>query len=60
MAHGTADSVLPLRLGESSRRALEALGYEVEWHVYPMAHSVCVEEISAIGGWLAALPASRG
>jgi len=60
MAHGTADSVLPLRLGESSRRALEALGYKVEWHVYPMAHSVCAEESSAIGGWLAALTASRG
>lgn len=60
MAHGTADSVLPLRLGESSRRALEALGYKVEWHVYPMAHAVCAEEISTIGGWLAALPASRG
>jgi hypothetical protein len=28
--------------------------------VYPMAHSVCADEVSAIGGWLAALPASRG
>jgi phospholipase/carboxylesterase len=59
MAHGTADPVLPLALAESSRRTLEALGYEVEWHAYPMPHSVCVEEISAIGAWLAALPASR-
>jgi phospholipase/carboxylesterase len=59
MAHGTADSVLPLSLAESSRRALEALGYAVDWHVYPMPHSVSPEEISAIGAWLAALPASR-
>ena len=50
MAHGTADSVLPLALGEASRRALEALGYAVDWHAYAMPHSVCVEEISAIGG----------
>jgi hypothetical protein len=25
-----------------------------------MPHSVCLEEISAIGAWLAALPAGRG
>jgi phospholipase/carboxylesterase len=60
MAHGTQDSVLPLALGESSRRALETLGYAVDWHAYPMPHSVCLEEIGAIGAWLAALPASRG
>ena len=59
MAHGTPDPVLPLSLGEASRRALEALGYAVDWHAYPMPHSVCLEEISAIGAWLAALPAAR-
>jgi phospholipase/carboxylesterase len=59
MAHGTADPVLPFALGESSRRMLEALGYAVEWHAYAMAHSVCMEEIEAIGTWLGALPASR-
>jgi phospholipase/carboxylesterase len=56
MAHGTADNVLPLSLGESSRRTLEALGYAVDWHQYPMAHSVSVEEIGAIAAWLSALP----
>ena len=60
IAHGTDDPVLPLELGETSRRALEALGYAVDWHAYPMAHSVCMEEVSAIGAWLAALPAARG
>jgi len=59
MAHGTADSVLPLSLGESSRRALEALGYKVDWHTYRMAHSVCPEEVGAVGDWLAALPLER-
>lgn len=59
MAHGTADGVLPIALAESSRSALERLGYRVAWHAYPMAHSVCAEEIAAIGAWLAALPASR-
>ncbi|HEX7237929.1 MAG TPA: alpha/beta fold hydrolase [Gammaproteobacteria bacterium] len=60
MAHGTDDPVLPLELAENSRRALEALGYSVDWHAYPMAHSVCMEEVGAIGAWLAALPAARG
>jgi phospholipase/carboxylesterase len=59
MAHGTADTVLPLTMGETSRRTLEALGYAVDWHAYAMPHSVCMEEISAIGAWLAGLPPSR-
>jgi phospholipase/carboxylesterase len=59
MAHGTEDNVLPLALAESSRRVLEGLGYAVDWHAYPMAHSVCMEEVGAIGAWLAALPAAR-
>jgi phospholipase/carboxylesterase len=59
MAHGTSDPVLPLSLAESSRRALEALRYSIEWHSYPMQHSVCSEEIGAIAAWLTALPASR-
>ena len=59
MAHGTADNVLPLTLGESSRRALEALGYRVEWHAYPMPHSVCLDEIVEIGAWLTARTAQN-
>jgi phospholipase/carboxylesterase len=59
MAHGTSDNVLPLALGEAARRALEVLGYAVEWHVYSMGHSVCLEEVGAIRAWLAALPQDR-
>ncbi|HET7132849.1 MAG TPA: dienelactone hydrolase family protein [Gammaproteobacteria bacterium] len=53
MAHGSADPVLPLALAERSRRALEDLGYAVDWHVYPMPHAVCPPEIAAIDRWLA-------
>jgi len=53
MAHGSADPLLPLALAEGSRRTLEGLGYAVDWHVYPMPHSVCAEEIAAIAAWLA-------
>ena len=52
MAHGSADPLLPLALAESSRRTLQGLGYAVDWHVYPMQHSVCAEEIAAIAAWL--------
>jgi phospholipase/carboxylesterase len=60
MAHGTDDPLLPLALAEASRRALEALGYAVDWQTYPMAHSVCLEEVSSIGAWLAARAPRRG
>jgi len=54
LAHGTGDTVLPLSMAEKSRRALEALGYPVEWRTYPMAHAVCMDEVGDIGTWLAA------
>jgi phospholipase/carboxylesterase len=52
MAHGTADPVVRPEWGEASRRALEAAGYPVEWQLYGMPHSVCMEEVVAIGDWL--------
>lgn len=52
MAHGALDPVLPMALGRESADLLIASGYNVEWHDYPMAHSVCLEEINAIRNWL--------
>lgn len=54
MAHGTHDPTVPEGYGAQARDRLETEGYEVEWHTYPMGHSVCVEEIAAINVWLAA------
>ena len=28
--------------------------YAVDWHTYPMGHSVCIEEIADINEWLRA------
>jgi phospholipase/carboxylesterase len=53
MAHGRYDDIIPLRRAEESRRQLEAAGYRVEWHEYPMPHSVCAEEIADIAAFLA-------
>ncbi len=52
MAHGQQDNVIPLRMAEVSRTHLENLGYPVQWHVYPMAHSLCMEEVGALSQWL--------
>jgi len=52
MGHGTEDNVVLAERGRASRDALIALGYDVEWHEYPMAHSVCMEEIADLNQWL--------
>jgi phospholipase/carboxylesterase len=52
LAHGRADSVIPLVRAAASRDALQALGYDVEWHEYPMEHSVCAQEIADLNRWL--------
>jgi phospholipase/carboxylesterase len=53
MGHGQHDDIVDIARGKASRDALRGLGYEVEWHDYPMAHSVCMEEIEDLGRWLA-------
>lgn len=52
MGHGQQDNVVPAARGEASRDVLRKLGYDVEWHEYPMAHSVCMEEIADLDAWL--------
>ncbi len=52
MAHGLFDPVLTPDMGQQARDFLQAQGYAVRWHDYPMAHQVCAEEIAAIRQWL--------
>jgi phospholipase/carboxylesterase len=52
MAHGSLDPVIDAQLGEATRALLVASGYSVEWHGYPMGHSVCAEELAAIAAFL--------
>lgn len=52
LAHGSADPVVVLPRATATRDALKALGYQVDWHEYPMAHSVCMEEIADLNAWL--------
>ncbi|HYH43383.1 MAG TPA: alpha/beta hydrolase [Burkholderiales bacterium] len=52
MAHGSQDAVIQIAMGARSRDLLVEGGYDVEWHEYPMAHSVCLPEIGDIAKWL--------
>jgi phospholipase/carboxylesterase len=52
LAHGTQDPLVDVRRGAEARQLLEAGGYPVEWHVYPMPHSVCPQEVDDIAAWL--------
>jgi phospholipase/carboxylesterase len=52
LAHGRHDPIVPIDRAEKSRDVLQALGYKVEWHEYPMEHSVCMEEVADVSTWL--------
>ncbi|BDB27065.1 alpha/beta fold hydrolase [Cupriavidus sp. P-10] len=52
-AHGTQDDVVSLQLGVAARDFIQAREHPLTWQSYPMGHSVCLEEIVAIGAWLA-------
>jgi phospholipase/carboxylesterase len=55
MAHGTGDPVIPMVHAQRSAQALQAMGFNVQWHAYPMGHQVCAEEIAALADWMSGL-----
>jgi phospholipase/carboxylesterase len=52
LAHGRFDPVVHIDRGTAARDALAALGYRVDWHDYPMQHSVCPQEVADLNAWL--------
>ena len=50
-----------LRIGPNRRLrdALKALGYAVDWHTYPMPHSVHPQEVADIGTFLRKVLAAK-
>ena len=52
IAHGTQDPVVALERGQASKDLLVANGYAVQWHTYPMPHSVCPEEVTDIARFM--------
>lgn len=55
MGHGQFDPVVPYAGGEMSAHVMRELGFDVQWHRYPMQHAVCAEEIRDLGDWMSAL-----
>lgn len=52
MAHGIADEIITMDTCKASLAVLQAEFYDVDWHEYPMAHSVCMPEIADIKQFL--------
>jgi phospholipase/carboxylesterase len=52
MAHGRFDDLIPIDRAQASRDYLQKLGYNTEWHEYPMPHSVCAPEVTDIAAFL--------
>lgn len=52
MAHGSDDPIISLSLAERSRDTLISLGHAVDWHCYPMPHSVHPQEVGDMAAWL--------
>ena len=55
MAHGIADPMIAIDRAEASRDVLVKLGCKVDWHTYPMPHSVHPREIADMGVFLKAV-----
>lgn len=53
MGHGDRDPIVAVSLADRSRRRMQAAGVDLEWHTYPMPHSVCAEEVRDISAWVA-------
>jgi phospholipase/carboxylesterase len=52
LAHGRSDGVVALARGTAGRDLLQQQGQPLEWHDYPMQHSVCMEEVQDLQRWL--------
>ncbi|MDO4682865.1 MAG: alpha/beta hydrolase [Lautropia sp.] len=52
LAHGKLDPVVPIDRAIASRDLLKQLGHSVEWHEYPIPHSVSPDEIADIDVFL--------
>jgi phospholipase/carboxylesterase len=51
-AHGLHDPMIPQAMAEQGRAQLGELGFRIDWHQYPIPHSVSAEEIADVARWL--------
>ena len=52
ICHGSMDPVVPEVLGQKSVATLQSMGFEPEYRSYPMAHSLCPQQVVDISDWI--------
>lgn len=52
ICHGTMDPVVPEVLGQKSEATLRGMGFVPEYKSYPMAHSLCPQQVGDISDWI--------
>lgn len=52
LAHGSRDPMVPIARAIASRDLLAGLGQPVSWHSYPIEHTVSLDEVRDLRGWL--------
>lgn len=52
LGHGRDDPLVPIALARRSHERLRALGHDVTWREYPVAHGVTLDELQEVGAWL--------
>ncbi|BEH15876.1 alpha/beta hydrolase [Marinobacter shengliensis] len=59
IGHGRFDPIVAEHLGLAAQRKLQDLGYEPEYYCYGMEHSLCLEEVRDLDGFLFQLTSER-
>ena len=52
MSHGLFDPIIPFHLAKQSCDFLKSLNYNINWHNYPMQHTIIEKEIIDIGNFV--------
>jgi predicted esterase len=52
MAHGQFDDLIPISLAKGHAELLKRANYQLQWEEYPIAHTICIEELEALRNWL--------
>ena len=52
LTHGLQDTLIPVEWGRTSRDRLQTLGVDLEYHEFQMGHSVSLESLEVISGWI--------
>jgi len=52
VCHGDSDPIVPEILGRNAFNTLKMLGFNAEYHSYPMQHTICQQEVADLSRWI--------